>query len=111
MRRIQSSFTDSTLTFDSTDGGRKVSRVRQLIDAIGIFAPVTLKTCIADRVPSIGQKKPVHVYQLIAEDTVESKAWVPFSGGRLFPDVILDRLLTFKRRRSIWFKRCVLRQK
>lgn len=26
-----------------------------------------------DRVNRIGQKKPVHVYQLIAEDTVESK--------------------------------------
>jgi SWI/SNF-related matrix-associated actin-dependent regulator of chromatin subfamily A3 len=26
-----------------------------------------------DRVNRIGQKKPVHVYQLIADDTVESK--------------------------------------
>jgi SWI/SNF-related matrix-associated actin-dependent regulator of chromatin subfamily A3 len=28
---------------------------------------------LADTVPRIGQKKPVHVYQLVAEDTVESR--------------------------------------
>jgi SWI/SNF-related matrix-associated actin-dependent regulator of chromatin subfamily A3 len=28
---------------------------------------------LADVAPSIGQKKPVHVYQLVAENTVESR--------------------------------------
>jgi len=57
------------------DGGRFVSfisevettRLRNIVQQEGIESQAV------DRVNRIGQKKPVHVYQLIAENTVESK--------------------------------------
>lgn len=55
-------------------GGRKESKVKLSTVATGMGVYIAQRrsrlTLFARR---IGQKKPVHVYQLIAENTVESK--------------------------------------
>lgn len=45
--------------------------------------PLTLENA-----PRIGQTKPVHVYQMVAERTIEAKVcrWVPLRPQRLFAD-------------------------
>lgn len=61
--------------FVNTDGGRYVAPC--LPSTISFLIPLFLQEGIesqaVDRVNRIGQTKPVHVYQLIAENTVESK--------------------------------------
>lgn len=53
-----------------------------------------------DRVNRIGQKKNVHVYQLIAEDTVESKVSPTLRRGFEYRDHLLSsRLSRFKKER------------
>ena len=59
-------------TYWSLGGGKKASSLRPLTDATGTFI-LHLLPPNAHCIRSIGQTKPVHVYQLIAENTVESK--------------------------------------
>jgi hypothetical protein len=60
------------------DGGRRASRAKLSIVATGL-SRFPLHPHIYSYSPThicllrIGQKKPVHVYQLVAENTVESK--------------------------------------
>lgn len=57
-----------------TDGGKRGLRARPLTDATGSVCLLRIlgRVKIA-HFTSAGQTKPVHVYQLIAENTVESK--------------------------------------
>lgn len=52
---------------------RKVSSCRRSTDATGKSRMAVKRAARLCSSQSIGQTKPVHVYQLIAEDTVESK--------------------------------------
>jgi hypothetical protein len=55
-------------------GGRRASRVKLLIDATGKDkTKLSHKANGALSLYRIGQKKTVHVYQFIAENTVEAK--------------------------------------
>lgn len=57
------------------DGGRFVSFISEIVTTRlrNIVQQEGIESQAVDRVNRIGQKKPVHVYQLIAENTVESK--------------------------------------
>lgn len=57
----------------TTGGGKKGSRARLSTVATGLVCSFAQLSRCRDSLTSIGQTKPVHVYQLIAEDTVESK--------------------------------------
>ena len=56
-----------------TAGGRFVLFTCVLLWFLYIALQEGIESQAVDRVNRIGQKKPVHVYQLIAENTVESK--------------------------------------
>lgn len=52
---------------------RKGSRVKRLTDVTGKRDDLSIPRYLSIGLDSIGQQKPVHVYQLIAENTVEAK--------------------------------------
>lgn len=54
-------------------GGKKASRVRPSTGAIGKNAKSSIMGGLMQAPSRIGQKRRVHVYQLIAENTVEAK--------------------------------------
>jgi L-amino acid N-acyltransferase YncA len=64
-------------------GGKKGLRARLSTVATGsVCLFVSLDTCQITHFTLIGQTKPVHVYQLIAENTVESKVGYGGQGFR-----------------------------
>ncbi|KAJ7217931.1 SNF2 family N-terminal domain-containing protein [Mycena pura] len=81
----------TTRASNSTDGNARVMLISLKAGALGLNLTAAnnvylwwqegIESQAIDRVNRIGQTKPVHVYQLIAENTVESKALLKaFSG-------------------------------
>lgn len=83
--------------FHSTDGGRLVADTMSIaLRCSGVVAlQEGIESQAVDRVNRIGQKKNVHVYQLIAENTIESKVLEIQEKKKTVVQQVCDHPLTY----------------